>query len=336
MRLRDENDVRFMTEALRLARRLPRRTWPNPPVGAVVVRDGEIIARGAHLGPGLDHAEAVALAEAGERARGATIYVTLEPCNHQGRTPACAPRIVAAGVKRVVFGIRDPNPRVAGGGLAHLRDAGVEVAFGIAAAECLELVWPFVATDAFARPFVLLKTAASLDGRFAPPPESDTAGRPFYLTGAESLAAVGRMRRWSDIVLVGSGTVTADAPRLDGRRVGPDAGCPAADPVAACADTRLAHAVDWAAPGRLVFCGPDSDPGRARAMAEAGAEIVDCDARDGRVDPAGLLARPWPHPFSRRGWSIVGRTSRRRGCWAGVRPGRSFPRISARRAAFSP
>ena len=157
-----------MSEALRLAALVEHRPWPNPPVGAIVVRDGEVVGRGAHQGPGTAHAEVLALREAGARARGATLYCTLEPCNHQGRTPPCTPAVVASGVSRVVVAMRDPNPKVAGGGLERLLDAGIGITLGVCADDALELVWPFVATGAFRRPFVWLKTATSLDGRFAP------------------------------------------------------------------------------------------------------------------------------------------------------------------------
>ncbi|MBK7702971.1 MAG: bifunctional diaminohydroxyphosphoribosylaminopyrimidine deaminase/5-amino-6-(5-phosphoribosylamino)uracil reductase RibD [bacterium] len=177
----NRSDTEFMAEAHRVAQRLPRRPWPNPPVGAVVVRDGEIVGRGAHHGPGADHAEIVALRESGDAARGATLYVTLEPCNHQGRTPPCAPRVAGSGVVRVVVGARDPNPQVAGGGLDLLRAAGIDVTLGVLGRGCLELIWPYVVTEAFSRPFVTLKTATTLDGRFAPP--GAPAGGPGLLHG---------------------------------------------------------------------------------------------------------------------------------------------------------
>ena len=278
-----------MAEALRLAADLPSRTWPNPPVGAVVVLDGEIVGRGRHLGPGHDHAEAVALDDAGDSARGATLYVTLEPCNHQGRTPACAPRVVDSGIKRVVVGVRDPNPNVAGGGLELINAAGIDTTVGVRGAECLDLIWPFVVTSAFSRPFVLLKTATSLDGRFAPPRDLDSAGKPFYLTGEAAQIEVHRLRRWCDAVLVGRVTVAADNPRLDGRFAGPD--CPREDPRPACADTTLRAAAGWDRPGALVFAGPETGAASGTGSAAKAMEIVNCELRDGSVDPADLLRR---------------------------------------------
>jgi diaminohydroxyphosphoribosylaminopyrimidine deaminase / 5-amino-6-(5-phosphoribosylamino)uracil reductase len=285
----NRSDTEFMAEAHRVAQRLPRRTWPNPPVGAVVVRDGAIVGRGAHHGPGSDHAEIVALREAGDDARGATLYVTLEPCNHQGRTPPCAPRVAGSGIARVVVGARDPNPRVAGGGLDLLRAAGIEVALGVLGRGCLELIWPYVVTDAFTRTFVTLKTATTLDGRFAP--AGAPAGAPVYFTGGESLRETARLRRWHDAVLVGANTVRCDRPRLDGRRAGPDALCPAADPLPACADGDLAEAAGWRTGPHLVFTSGAADPERERALRAAGADVVRCRDDGGRLDPADLLAQ---------------------------------------------
>src|SRR5262249_28032704 len=136
-------DVRFMREALRLGRKGLGRTSPNPPVGAVVVANGRVVGRGYHHGPGNSHGELGALRDAGARGRGATLYVTLEPCNHPGRTPPCTEAIIAAGVRRVVFGVRDPNPRVRGGGAARLRRHGIAVEFGIEADACAELLAGF-------------------------------------------------------------------------------------------------------------------------------------------------------------------------------------------------
>ncbi len=276
------SDTRFMSIAHKTAQDLADRPWPNPPVGAVVVRDGEIVGRGAHRGPGTRHAEIIALDEAGERARGATLYVTLEPCNHQGRTPACAPVVADSGIVKLVVGVRDPNPAVSGGGLDVVRAAGIDITLGALGRGCLELVWPFVATDGFTRPFVLLKTATTLDGRFAP--ANDPQGEPFYLTGDEALTEVGRLRRWSDAVLVGSGTVRADHPRLDGRHAPDDPPSPKAEPRPACVDTSLTQVLDWNRDGILAFCGQ-------HAPDLPGAEVVSCRERDGRVDLDDLLAR---------------------------------------------
>jgi diaminohydroxyphosphoribosylaminopyrimidine deaminase / 5-amino-6-(5-phosphoribosylamino)uracil reductase len=278
-------DDRFMAEALDLARRIPGRTWPNPPVGAVVVQDGEVVGRGAHHGAGLPHAEWLALRMAGEQARGATLYLTLEPCNHHGRTPPCTDAILRAGVARVVIGVRDPNPHVKGAGMDRLLGEGVEVSLGISAADCLELIWPFVATDGFVRPYVELKTAVSLDGRFGPhrrPPAA--APGPTYLTGEEARREVHVRRRWLDLVLVGRGTAAADRPRLDTRLAPLDAACPSAEPLAGYVDTRLALAAGLRRERGVVFCAQDA-PGDP----PAGFEALRCPAGAEGIHPAALL-----------------------------------------------
>lgn len=288
-------DRAFMAEALALAAGVPDRTWPNPPVGAVVVKDGRVVGRGAHAGCGRPHAEIVALAEAGAAARGATLYVTLEPCNHTGRTGPCAPAVAEAGLRRVVVAMRDPNPAVLGGGCRHLRDRGLAVAVGCLAGQALDLVWPFVASDGFARPYVELKTATSLDGRFAPAGARPGGPAPVYLTGEAARRDVHRRRRRVDVVLVGEGTVRADRPRLDGRLAtgAPGVpGVPAADPLPAYVDTDLSWTGGLPASRYLVFAGEEARgaPGGA-AVAADGGEVVYCRTRDGRVDPADLVRR---------------------------------------------
>lgn len=284
------DDESFMREALRRAARVPSRPWPNPPVGALVVQDdGRVVGRGAHHGPGTPHAEAMALDEAGSLARGATLYCTLEPCNHHGRTPPCAPRVAASGIRRLVVGVRDPNPSVAGGGLQVLAAAGITVTLGVAGREALDLVWPFIVTRAFQRPYVLLKTATSLDARFAPSPASDRTG-PVYLTSLDARHDVHRLRRWADLVLVGSKTILADRPALDGRLVSPEDDCPSADPMPGYVDTDLS--VDAAWPGRrhIAFGGrPSAAPSRLDAVRDGGGTAVLCDERDGQIVPASLL-----------------------------------------------
>jgi diaminohydroxyphosphoribosylaminopyrimidine deaminase / 5-amino-6-(5-phosphoribosylamino)uracil reductase len=303
-------DRRFMAEALDFAARIPRRPWPNPPVGALVVRDGVVVGRGAHHGAGTDHAEAVALREAGGLSRGATLYCTLEPCNHHGRTPPCAPAVAAAGIGRVVAAMRDPNPRVHGGGLLCLEATGVRVDVGLLAGEALDLVWPFVATRAFERPFVILKTAASIDGCLAPAPAQRVPGEPFYLTGVESRSDVHRLRRWCDVVLVGERTMAEDRPQLDGRLAGENAACPAADPVPAFVDTDGGLDAGWPRP-YWVFTGrpqaptganqaPGTTSCEARAAREQYRAVVPCDERDGRVEIESLVAG-----FAARGGHVL-------------------------------
>jgi diaminohydroxyphosphoribosylaminopyrimidine deaminase/5-amino-6-(5-phosphoribosylamino)uracil reductase len=279
-----------MAEALCLAARIPVRPWPNPPVGALVVRDGRVVGRGAHYGPGRTHAEITALAEAGPLAAGATLYCTLEPCNHVGRTAPCTPVVVGSGIRRVVVAIRDPNPKVTGGGLEAIDDAGIDLTIGVLADAALELIWPFAVTRGFERPFVLLKTAASLDGRFAPPPgDTLTVGEPVYLTGGEARRDVHRQRRWADIVLVGEGTLAADHPRLDGR-LACDGDCPLAEPTPGYVDTDLSYGGAWPADRAFLFVGRQRAGAQARERAErAGMMLVTCDEQDAHVAPASLI-----------------------------------------------
>jgi len=278
------DDLRFLSEARDLAVRIDRRPWPNPPVGAVVVRDGEVVGRGAHQGAGTAHAERVALDQAGAAARGATLYCTLEPCDHHGRTSPCTDAILAAGIARVVHGVADPNPQAAGGA-ARLRQAGVRVDGGVDAWACLDLIWPFVCTDQFARPYVELKTATTLDGRFGR--TRDPLGQPTYLTGEPARRDVHARRRWVDLVLVGGGTARHDHPRLDVRLADrPDDG-PAEPPAAGVvardhdADVRLVRD-RW-----LAFGGPAAGD----TELPPGAEAITCAADAlGRPDVADVLA----------------------------------------------
>jgi diaminohydroxyphosphoribosylaminopyrimidine deaminase/5-amino-6-(5-phosphoribosylamino)uracil reductase len=199
----------WMRRALDLAARGAGLASPNPLVGAVVVRDGQVVGEGWHEGPGLPHAEILALDAAGERAPGATLYVTLEPCVHHGRTPPCAPRVAGSGVSRVVAAMRDPNPVVDGRGLAVLREAGIDVALGVLEADAQRLNEPFVKHLRTGLPFVTVKMAASLDGKAA---ARDGSSR--WITGEESRAEVHRMRAVSDAVMVGAGTAVLDDPAL--------------------------------------------------------------------------------------------------------------------------
>ena len=203
-----------MRRAIELAERGRGTTYPNPLVGAVVVRGGEVVGEGWHERRGEPHAEVHALHAAGERARGATLYVTLEPCAHHGRTPPCADAVIAAGVDRVVVGVVDPNPEVAGRGIERLRAAGidVEVAAGEPAWQARALVAGYLSRHERGRPWVMYKIAVSLDARVVVP------GRR-WVSGDESRRLVHELRGWVDAVAVGMGTVRADAPRLDARGV---------------------------------------------------------------------------------------------------------------------
>jgi diaminohydroxyphosphoribosylaminopyrimidine deaminase / 5-amino-6-(5-phosphoribosylamino)uracil reductase len=208
-------DASYMVRALLLAERGRGRTSPNPMVGALVVdADGVIVGRGTHERAGGPHAEIRALDDAGDRARGATLYCTLEPCAHTGRTGPCAPRVVAAGIRRAVVAVEDPNPRVHGRGLAYLRDHGVEVHVGVLGEEAERLNRPFFTYIQRGRPFVTIKAALSLDGMVAARRGARTA-----LTGPEANAAVHQERAEVDAIAIGSETLLVDDPLLTARGV---------------------------------------------------------------------------------------------------------------------
>src|SRR5215208_4872624 len=208
-------DSAYMRRALSLARKGWGQTAPNPMVGAVVVRDGAVVGEGFHRRFGGPHAEVEALRAAADRARGATVYVSLEPCNHHGKTPPCTEALLAAGVARVVCATRDPNPP-AGGGVERLRAAGVEVAVGVEESAARELNAPFLHAFVSDRPWVTLKVAVSLDGALA-----DAARSRGWLTNERSRREVHRLRAGHDAVGVGVGTAAADDPALTVRGVRP-------------------------------------------------------------------------------------------------------------------
>lgn len=208
-------DEKYMRMALRLAARASGQTSPNPMVGAVVVRGNEIVGQGYHHRAGEPHAEVLALRQAGGKARGATLYVNLEPCGHFGRTPPCTQAILQAGIKRVVAGMKDPNPLVSGKGIRRLRQAGVRVETGVLEKECRELNAPFCKTITTGKPFVTLKAAASLDGKIA-----TRTGDSRWVTSEASRLYVHRLRQSVDAVMVGIGTVRKDNPLLTVRLPG--------------------------------------------------------------------------------------------------------------------
>lgn len=195
----------YMTQAVRLAETAVGRTAPNPPVGAVILRDGTVVGEGFHPKAGEPHAEIFALKAAGEQARGADIYVTLEPCSHHGRTGPCCDALIAAGVARVYVGTIDPNPQVSGRGIARLRAAGIEVTVGILEAVCRRLIAPFVKHIQTGRPFYILKSATTLDGKTA-----TSTGESQWITNEKSRAHVHQLRNRVDAIMVGIGTVLRD------------------------------------------------------------------------------------------------------------------------------
>jgi diaminohydroxyphosphoribosylaminopyrimidine deaminase/5-amino-6-(5-phosphoribosylamino)uracil reductase len=272
-----DEDTRWMRRALRLAARGAGRTSPNPMVGAVLVKDGEVVAEGWHQRAGEPHAEAIAIGRAGGSARGATLYLNLEPCAHQGRTPPCTAAVIGAGVARVVAGMRDPDPRVDGRGLRALRDAGLEAESGVMEAEARRLNEGFISRVEHGRPFVLLKLATTLDGRVA------VAGRR-YLSGKTAIKEVHRLRDRYDAVMVGVGTVLADDPELTVREM------KGRDPLRVVLDAdartpptaKVVRALD---PQRtIVFVARDADQRRTKRLRDAGVLLATLP----RSEPDGL------------------------------------------------
>lgn len=280
----DAVDLRFMARALELASRGRYSTHPNPRVGCVIVRDGQIVGEGWHQRAGEAHAEVLALAAAGQQARGATAYVTLEPCCHHGRTPPCTDALVAAGVARVVAAMQDPNPRVDGGGLQRLRAAGIETGPGVMQAEAQALNRGFVSRMTRGRPWVRVKLAMSLDGRIAA-----ANGESRWITGEVAREDVHRLRAEAGAVLTGIGTVLADDPSLNVRLPGD---WPA--PVRIVLDTQLRTpelARMLGLPGRtLVLTAENEGSISWKALARAGAELHRLPVAPGGLDLPAALA----------------------------------------------
>jgi diaminohydroxyphosphoribosylaminopyrimidine deaminase/5-amino-6-(5-phosphoribosylamino)uracil reductase len=281
------DDESWMRRALALAEQGRGLTSPNPMVGAVVVRDGAAVGEGFHARAGGGHAEVVALSAAGERARGATLYVTLEPCTHHGRTPPCAPAVVAAGVRSVVVAIADPNPFVSGGGVDVLRAAGLEVRTGVLADAARAQNRVFLTALQERRPHVTLKAAMTLDGKIA-----DVHGGSRWITGEEARAEAHRLRSEADAIVVGHRTVEADDPALTVRREVPWP----REPLRVVLDTGArtpptARLITTATPARAVIAAGASAPApRVAALERAGATVLRCPEAAGRVDLRALLA----------------------------------------------
>lgn len=276
--------ITWMRRALRLAERGRGRTSPNPPVGAVVVRDGAVVGEGWHRGPGLPHAEVEALRAAGEAARGATLYVTLAPCTRHGRTPPCAPFVVESGVAAVVIGTEDPNPAEADGSARALSEAGVDVTLGMLQDEARALVAGFAKWVKTGRPLVTVKIATTLDGRVA---AADGSSR--WVTGVTARRDAHRLRGWADAIVVGVGTVLADDPRLTCRLRGFDGPQPLRVVLDSSGRTPpSANVLDGAAP-TLIATTPKPPEETLDALRARGAEVVRFLSRDGRVDVAAAL-----------------------------------------------
>jgi len=279
---------RFMRRALELAERGRGLTSPNPMVGAVLVAPGgEIVGEGFHARVGGPHAEIEALRAAGPRARGTTLYVTLEPCSHHGRTPPCSRAVIDAGVAKVVAATGDPNPLVAGRGLAELRAAGIAVVTGVGAADAERQNRAFLTAMREHRPHVTLKAGMTLDGKIA-----DLHGASRWITGERARQHAHRLRSESDAIVVGIGTVLRDDPELTVRLGEPWP----REPWRVVLDTAArtpsgARLIRAGQPSRaLIAVGAEAPEPRVRALADSGATIVACRVRDGRVDLGALLA----------------------------------------------
>ncbi|PTQ71295.1 bifunctional diaminohydroxyphosphoribosylaminopyrimidine deaminase/5-amino-6-(5-phosphoribosylamino)uracil reductase RibD [Celeribacter persicus] len=279
------DDLRHMRHALSLAARGLGRTWPNPAVGCVIVRDGRVVGRGWTQPGGRPHAEVVALRQAGEAARGATAYVTLEPCSHHGKTPPCSEALIAAGLSRVVVALGDPDPRVNGRGFEILQDAGVDVVTGLCEDEARKQQQGFLSKVTLGRPMVTLKLAMSWDGRIA-----TSSGESQWITGPMARRRVHAMRASHDAVLVGGGTARADDPTLTIRGLGV-----AHQPVRLVMsrrldlplDSHLAHTAGevpvW------ILHGSDAAPERVSAWTGLGAELIEVPVTQGQLDAEAAL-----------------------------------------------
>jgi len=297
---RDVLDAHYMARALELARKGLYSTHPNPRVGCVNVRDGQVVGEGWHVRAGEPHAEVHALRQAGERARGACAYVTLEPCSHHGRTPPCAAALVKAGVARVVAAMQDPNPQVAGQGLKRLADVGIEVASGVLEAEARALNPGFLKRMEHGLPFVRVKLAMSLDGRTAM-----ASGESQWITGPAARSAVQRLRARSSVVLTSAQSVLADNARMTVRA--DELGLDADSTALAMARPPLRVLIDGRL--RLPLTAPFFQAGPVLVVtaaapvaqyAQAGHDLLSLPGTDGHVDLPALLRE-----LARRGASEV-------------------------------
>jgi diaminohydroxyphosphoribosylaminopyrimidine deaminase/5-amino-6-(5-phosphoribosylamino)uracil reductase len=279
----DTHDLHFLQHALDLARKGVGLASPNPTVGCVIVKDGTILGEGFHQYDWRHHAEIVALKQAGDRARGATLYVTLEPCNHTGRTGPCTETIITAGVSRVVAAMQDPNPKTRGTGFARLRAAGIEVETDLLESEAQKLNEAFVCWITTKKPFVTLKSALTLDGQLALPKPRGSKKR-VWITSEESRAEVQRMRHASDALLTGIGTILADDPLLTDRSGLQRRRCL----LRVILDTNLrlplkSRFVQTANEDILVFTAASLKSPKARKLQHAGVELLQLKSAKGKI-----------------------------------------------------
>ena len=277
-------DAAMMRRCLELAHRARGQTAPNPMVGAVVVQDNQVIGEGFHPKAGEPHAEVFALRAAGDQARGATVYVNLEPCNHFGRTPPCSEALVKAGVARVVVGMVDPNPKVAGGGVARLREAGIEVAVGVEEAACQQLNEAFVHRILHHKPFGILKYAMTLDGQIAA-----STGHSAGVTTPDSRRRVHDLRAGCDAIVVGGNTVRRDNPRLTSHGMGQN-------PLRVVLSRHLdlpdaANLWNTAEVPTLVFTTSGANPEKWAALENQGVEVIGLAAVTPAIAHAHLYER---------------------------------------------
>jgi diaminohydroxyphosphoribosylaminopyrimidine deaminase / 5-amino-6-(5-phosphoribosylamino)uracil reductase len=281
-------DAGFMRLALREARKGLGRTSPNPAVGAIIVRDGIVVASGYHMRAGLPHAEVEALSRLGNRCPGGTLYVTLEPCNHVGKTPPCTQAILKSGIRKVVVGMKDPNPEVTGGGCAFLEAHGIDVAVGVLEAECRRLNEDFLKFVMDSRPFVIAKVAMTLDGWTA-----TSTGHSKWITNEKSRAFVHRLRDRVDAVMVGIGTVLADDPSLTARlKKGRGR-----DPVRIIVDTHLRTprnakvVTQHSSACTLIVTGEGAEAADTRPFQGNGVSTYACPMHNGKIDLKALMKR---------------------------------------------
>jgi diaminohydroxyphosphoribosylaminopyrimidine deaminase / 5-amino-6-(5-phosphoribosylamino)uracil reductase len=282
-----DTDKRYMALALSEARKGVGRTAPNPCVGAVIVRDGLEVGRGYHKKAGTPHAEIHALNKAGNKAMGATMYVTLEPCNHTGRTPPCSHAVVKAGIKRVVVGMTDPNPLVSGSGNRYLLAHDVEVVTGVLEKDCYELNLPFIKHITTGKPYVIMKAGMSLDGKL-----SYQKGVPGKMTGQESFLKLHQLRNSVDAILIGSGTQLADNPSLTTRL-----GDEGKDPLRIVLDSSLRIALDakilhlQSEAPTLIICSETANTKKVELLSDMDnvqVQMID-QGQDGRIELERLL-----------------------------------------------
>jgi len=282
----DNMDNFFMQQALNLAEKARGKTTPNPLVGAIVVKNGEVIGQGYHQKAGEPHAEVFALQEAGEKAHDATIYVTLEPCSHYGRTPPCSKKIIESGIKRAVIAMVDPNPKVAGQGIAQLKEAGIEVTLGIGEQKAMSLNEIFLKYITTGKPFLVLKTGMSLDGKIA-----TKNGHSRWITCEQSRAFVHQMRNQLDAIMVGIGTVLQDNPQLTTRLPEGEGRNPLRIIVDSKARIPLdSRVLDEQAP-TIVAVTSAADQQKIALLQAKGIKILEIKEKKGRIDLHDLLIK---------------------------------------------